>query len=354
MDGTQATPSIEERLGAVLNPEPVKDTPAPAKEPRAQAQPDGDEEAPTVAPVEDANEEVEAEQATADVKEDDGDDGAIEVSSLSDLMEHFEVNGEDLYNLTIPVNINGKTENVTLGEYRDSIHHAEEAKRFQSEAKAHREEAESFRRKVEEQYQGQLAQGAALVQALEQQALEQFQGVNWDELRHSDPSEWSAKRMEMESAKARIDRVKAEVSGKIQDYQTQTERQRNEFMQERLRKEHKAFTEAWPEMGDEKKATAEKAKLIGELRHRGFSDEDIGNAFDHRLLLMARDAMLWRESGSKADAAKKKVLKIGTKVIKPGARVSRDQQRQDARKPLRDKLRKSGHLNDAAALLSQG
>ena len=173
-------------------------------------------------------------------------------------------------------------------------------------------------------------------------------------MRENNPAVYSAKMVEYSNTKQQIDAVKRGVQEKIQGFQSEQKSMHEQAMQEHMRKEREALVAAWPEMADENKAQPEREALIGELKHRGFTDQEIGGASDHRLLLMARDAMRWRQSASKADAAKKKVVKIGKKVIKPGARQSRDEQRKDAQAPLRAKLKKSGHINDAVALLNQG
>lgn len=337
--------SIESRISAALAPveEPKEAVEAPTEAPE---QPTERAEAPEETRAETHEEEV--------VREDDGEvEEAIEVSSLSDLMEHLGVDPEDAYNITVPVTVNGKRQDVSLSEWKDSYVAAQEAKRHQEEARALREQIDNQKRQAEEQYQAQLAQGAALVESLKKQALERFQDIDWNELRQTDPSEWTAKRMELESAKAQVAQVEQNVRAKIQQYQAEQEQLRSQTFQEHLSKERQALVEAWPEMADESKAATERTALIDELKSRGFTDQEIGNAADHRILLMARDAMRWRQSAKNADVAKKKVIKIGKKVVKPGARQSQAEQRQEGLKPMRDKLRKSGDWKDAAALLSR-
>jgi dihydropteroate synthase len=68
---------------------------------------------------------------------------------------------------------------------------------------------------------------------------------------------------------------------------------------------------------------------------------------------MVRDAMRFREQAKQADVAKKKVIKIGKKVLTPGAAQTKAEKSSNKMKPLRDALRKSGKIEDAAALLSQ-
>ena len=94
------------------------------------------------------------------------------------------------------------------------------------------------------------------------------------------------------------------------------------------------------------------AAVVKDLKARGFSDTEIEGVSDHRVLLMARDAMRWRESASKTDAAKKKIVKIAKKTIRPGAKQTKDEQRTEALQPIRQRLKKTGDWKDAAELLS--
>lgn len=339
-----AKPSVEDRLAAHF---------APPEEPKevTREEPDAEPDVEAQATAQEPDEAPEQEATEVDATDGDGDEEAITLSSLSDLTEHFELDPEDLYKLTVPVSINGKRQDVSLSEWKDSYVAVQEAQKQREEAKAAREALESQRAQAEEQYQAQLVQGAALVDALEKQALAQFDGINWGELRASDPSEWSAKMTELQNAKTQIESVKRGVQQKIQEFQNNQKTTQSQSLEEHLRKEREALYTAWPEMADENKAQPEREALMSELKHRGFTDQEIGQAYDHRILLLARDAMRWRQTASKADAAKKKVVKIGKKVIKPGARQTQAQQRKDAQIPLRNKLKKSGSIHDAVALL---
>ena len=51
--------------------------------------------------------------------------------------------------------------------------------------------------------------------------------------------------------------------------------------------------------------------------------------------------MLWDEHSAKGEAAKRKVLKIGKTVIKPGARQGKTEQVEQRDAKLRDQQRKS-------------
>ena len=182
METQEAPKSIEDRLAAHFAP-PEPETPA---DPETQEVEAADDSPASV--DDDAQEVVASEAPDGDATDGDGDEEAITLSSLSDLTEHFEIDPEDLYNLTVPVSINGKRQDVSLSEWKDSYVAVQEAQRQREEVKAAREAIEAQKAQAEQQYQAQLVQGAALVDALEKQALSQFEGVNWNELKENDPA----------------------------------------------------------------------------------------------------------------------------------------------------------------------
>ena len=333
--------SIEQRIHNLSAP-PEE---APAEAP--QEAPEEDQEAAETEERQEAAPEEEAGEESGEESED-----VVEISSLADLTEHLGITADDLYALAVPATVNGKRADVTLSELKDSYVASAEAKRIQEEAKTLRESIQEQQRTSEERYKAQLAQAAALVEDLEKSALSRFEGVNWNELRQSDPSEWAALKTEYEQTRQALDARKRNVAQGIQQYQQQMQAQQKQALDQHLAKEREALMTAWPEMAGEK-GEAVRTALVKDLKARGFSDAEIEGVSDHRVLLMARDAMRWRESASKTDAAKKKIVKIAKKTIRPGAKQAKSEQQQDSLRAARAQLKKTGHHADAAALISR-
>ena len=101
---------------------------------------------------------------------------------------------------------------------------------------------------------------------------------------------------------------------------------------------------------DSEKAMAEKTKLVGYLTREGFAQNDVLGASDHRLIVMARKAMLFDELQVSSKAAMKKVAAL-PKVMKPGASKPQSQVSTEKLQQARARLQKSGSLDDAFALL---
>ena len=325
----------EQRIHDLMNP--PEDQPA-AEEPEA-TQPEAAEESPALdseAPAKDGDSETDAESIT--------------VSSLTELMENIGADASQMYDLTIPVTINGRKQDIPLSEVKDSIRASKEAARYQEESKAARDSARQFQEQAEEAVKQQLAQAHQLAQGLDAMYLAPFSRVNWEQLRAEDPAEFAAKRQEYVDTREAVAQEKARVVQSIEQFKANADSATAQKNAELLAREQQALHEKWPEMASEK-GDAERSALVEFLKSDGFTDVEIGSETDHRRLLLARDAMRYRSQAKEASATKKRVIKIGKTVLTPSATKTKAQKSASRDQPLREALRKSGKIDDAAALL---
>src|SRR5262245_5665625 len=117
------------------------------------------------------------------------------------------------------------------------------------------------------------------------------------------------------------------------------------------------FLEKAPEFSD-LKVMAEATQHAGELlKDLGFTDAELGRLWngqavvslrDHRMQLLMRDGVKYREALGKAKAAQQRPV---PHVQRPGPAPARDADADDKVRTLNDRLTTSGTLRDAAALL---
>lgn len=106
--------------------------------------------------------------------------------------------------------------------------------------------------------------------------------------------------------------------------QTQQESERQQLMSRRLQSEQEQLLAKLPEWKDAGKAQAEQAALKEYLSTVGFSPEEIAQVQDHRGVLMAREAMLYRKMvAEQKSLAEKKVAAAPPRAIKPGVQQER-------------------------------
>jgi len=114
--------------------------------------------------------------------------------------------------------------------------------------------------------------------------------------------------------------------------------------------EQRLMLEKIPEWADSDVQAEEQRKLVEFGKSVGFSDDDLNTLYDHRQLVVLRDAMRYNEltKGEKVAEAKSK---IGS--ARGGSKKTVRQTRSRKQKAQRQKLRQSGKVEDAAALMGQ-
>lgn len=333
---TEAAEQIANLSDDVFGDEPEKPakkrTPPPAApegadEDESESEEDGDEpEAP-----EDADEEQEEEQ--------DEDDDSAE--------DEDEEESEDEEEALIPVPVDGKIEKLTLEELKKGYSRTKVFTQRTQEAADARKAAEALRAEVEQE-RAIVAQVAADLRA----RLEKTeQEPDWDNLRETDPVEWSIQRQIWTDKKAereRLTNVERELQRRNQEAQAAR-------FQETLTKERESLFEKVPEWKEKpelatKELTKIRTLMVSEL---GFTEEEADQVYDHRAVLALRDAVRFRELIKRqAKLAKEgKPAKVVEKVLTPGNGKSKMGAAAE-RKQAMQTLRKTGSTKDAARAIS--
>lgn len=295
------------------------------------------------------NEAEEVEAAEAETPSDEETE-EVPISSFDELVEHNEWDPEWAKQLRVQAKVDGETRAVPLSDLVKSYQLTEAAEKRLEEAKT---KAKSLNQELAEQKQAieqQYATAAELIKHAEKMLDTDSKGINWSELRENDPAEYSAKKTEMAERRQRLEEMKRDASSKWREQMEKAQQEAQAQHQERLKAEHEALIEKVPEWRDEEKAKVEKGELAKYLMSQGFSEQDVASAADHRLILMARKAMLFDKRSTESKAALKKVAKI-PKVMKPGTPKPKEQQTREQQEKARQRLRKSGSVDDAFALL---
>lgn len=118
-----------------------------------------------------------------------------------------------------------------------------------------------------------------------------------------------------------------------------------------LANQEKALVEKWPELGqDIPKGRQMIADVKNGLRDQyGYSEDELNMLMDHRAILIAKDALAYRQQQSASKKVQAK-LKAKPKVAKPGAKQSKGQAQTDRLSKKVTRLKKSGHHRDAASV----
>lgn len=292
---------LERFLSADEAPEPQA-TPAPTeqREPEQAGAPTETDSEPADVPKPDS--ETPNEYHLSDIAKLLGaDESTLDVDDDGNVMVRTKIDGQE-----------GKAKFADLVKSYQLQGHVDKQVREAAEMrKAAQEQAAAVQQQA--QIQQQLVGQIADVKAVEAE-LGKYNAINWRDLYDSDPA--TAAKLDhqyRELQQQHAQKVEA-VNQAHQQIQQQSEQQR----QVTLVEERKALLKAVPEWTDDARAAKDKEAILADLKSRGYSERDLQNLSDHKAVLLARDAWLYRQQQTANKAAEKQV-RAAPKIIKPGA-----------------------------------
>ena len=283
--------------------------------------------------VEDSDDSDDAEDADEDEDEDEyeGDEGEIDSEELDDQAE------TKLY----PVKIDGEIVNVTLSDLTKGYG----GDQFNQKNMRHNAEQRKLMEEAFNNLNQQRAQLDQQAQHLNQNGLVAKPVAPSRELFTNDPLGYLDADLEYR------DNVK-----KYQNEQNQLQHNRQELQkaqaevnQANLQNQQEELKRLIPDFADAKKATKLKNSLIEHGKKRNFTEAELSSVVDARTMHVLHESMLWRQSlEGKSDVKAK--LKKARPLMKAGVKKTGESANKVEQK-LMSKLKKSGSINDAAALL---
>jgi len=350
---TEASGSVEtaaEAFGSLLEQEP-EFAPEPKEAPEARE--DVSEESLDSEQSDDTEDEIVESEASDEESEGVSYDSESESEEttkferLSELAEALEMPlDEFMASIKTTRKVNGEEQEVTLQELLNG--NMMEADYRQKTATL----AEQ-RRAFEEQAQAKLqelndkAQSALDVTALlENQLVEEYNSVNWDEIRRESPAEYAALQQDYQSRAAALQNMRDQATQNAEFVRKETLEKQVEIHQKILQEEGAKLIEAIPEWMDKDKAQKGKSEIAAYLKGYGFGDQELNNLIDHRSVVLARKAMLYDQMNKTAKVAEKKVSKL-PKILKPGAKRGKAEIQSAKRSEQIKRLQKTGHINEA-------
>ena len=188
------------------------------------------------------------------------------------------------------------------------------------EAAELKKQAQEFAQQVQQQTQ---VQQAVVGKMAEAKAIEaeyaQYAGVNLEALWDSDPVQAGKINQRMLTLQTAYQQKMGEINQATQQIKQTQEHQSAASLQ----MERQALLKACPEWSSEATATKEKQAIAADLKARGYTDADIQGLSDHKAVLLARDAMLYRQMKAQNTTTEKQVRQA-PKIIKPGSTASRN------------------------------
>lgn len=290
---------------------------------------DSDEESPVAVEEETEADEVEVEEVEASAEEEETEESEEEESESDEDDEESESTREDA----------DQADDAPLAEMEKRLQ-ADYTKKTQAAAEA-RKQAEAEReqtRQVREQYLG-------TIQALQEHLTTKEPPKPDPALRQSNPAEYAAQvadrqQWEADRAAAAQERQRIEAE-QAEEFQT--------TLRERLAEEQAKLAAALPEFADPAKGPEVKKALATYATNLGFTEQDLANVYDHRLVLLLDKARRYDALQEKAAPVLKKAKEAP--VLKPGHRESTSPNKGKRKRvqAAENRLRQTGRPEDAAA-----
>lgn len=221
---------------------------------------------------------------------------------------------------TFTVKVNGEERQVPLPELLKGYSRTEDYKAKTAAVAEERRTLEAqkatFESDLRAQYANQLEEATSLF-AQYDPVLQEAQRIDWATLKTQDPAAYVQAQDAVEARLTAIQEMRqraAQARGQAHQHQQQ------QAEQERAQRFDAAADEivkAMPELADEAKFATFASDAIGHLRGEGFTQDEIGDFLDHRVLKVADDARKWRAhvAAQKALPEKKVVPKSAVKAL---------------------------------------
>lgn len=249
----------------------------------------------------------------------------------------------ELFELELDVDGKKEAKRLSLSELQKGyLRQQDYTRKTQEVARARAEAEAAVQQQIQQAQQAYQQQLMVVRQALIAQAAPELQNVDWNKLANEDPAEFVRLSAKAQQVQTSLQAVDAEMRQHAQQRQQHMQQALAQVVQESVQ----VLRNDIPEWSDTKYRDLMKAGID----EYGFTQEEIGNVYDARVIKMLHDAAQWRQLQKAKPAVEKKLVTV-PKVLKPG---TQNQQVNPAQKGLQEantRLRKSGKPDDFAALL---
>lgn len=289
----------------------------------------------------DTGKQDEDEQEAVDAAEEaDGDDQPEDAAEEEQDAEETE-DDEDVPAL-LTVKIDGKEQQLPVDEvvkgYQRNADYTRKTQEIAERRKAADSELESAKAEREHYRQN-------LARVIEMQQQSAPQEPNWVQLAQTDPTEYVRQHALWTQHKVRQSALEAEAA----QVQAKAEEEDARVAAEHRAAEKVKLFDAIPEWKDARKLKSDKAALEDFAVAVGFTAEDVSEVNDHRILVILRDAMLYRRglAARKAQGQTMPPQKLATPGVRDGGALKGVRAREMAT------FKQTGAVEDAAKLFER-
>ena len=297
--------------------------------------------------IEDSDSEEEVEEQTASEEEIE----QASYESLDDFAEALDTPLEELLTtIKAKVKVDGESSEITLDSL---IRDHQKSRHFLNKANQLAEDRRQFDAQVQErmqQFESSNAQSAFILNTLTEGINKQINSPAMQQLRQSNVAEWNAKRIAFDDQLKALEKLRSTAAAKYDATKQKLAEDRIARTAEQLQQEAQKLEEVIPNWNSD--VRQEITKFLMEDPDYQFDAQIVENISDHRYVRMAYEAMQYRKQLADADKTVKAVKKA-PKLLRPNKRPTPKAGEAKKVKAMRGRLKKSGDLKDAAALIER-
>ena len=254
-----------------------------------------------------------------------------ETSESEDIQENSE---EPIYTVTI----DGTDYEVTQDELIQGYQRNADYTRKTQELAAERQQSSDFVERSKKDVEQKIARLDELNKSAQVQLQQEYAQIDFEKLYDEDPVE-----------AARLEHKMRKKNEQLQQVQQQTNQLQMEEFQKYLDEQQKQLNIKVPEMNHPEKGTQFRKQMRDYLSNMGFKGQEIDSIYDHRYVMLVKDAMNYRNLQKAKPEIKKKAVNA-PKVVRGGVSKTKGQQLAEEKRQKLSTLRKTGKVTDAAKI----
>jgi hypothetical protein len=328
--GKDKTGTLEHAAKRLLN-EPSNEAPL-VEEPEQAAEPETEES-------------TEVEEVVSEDSQEESPEEFEEVEEAE--VEEPESEEEELAYYSVKVD--GEEMEVTLDELQSGY---QRQKDYTKKTQTLAEQRKSYEEKTAEleQLHQAFTHQATLANELLNRDLKKFESVDWEQLKADDPNGYVLKQIEVQDIRTK----QAELQQHAQRAYEHNQQVQNQALAQELEVQRKETLKLFPEWKDADKAAKGQQEMIAYAQGIGFTPEELGSIVKARDLMLINKAMKFDAlQETKKGISKKKVAPAIRKTVKKKGLAPKSASKIKSVADKKSKLRKSGSLKDAAALMME-
>jgi hypothetical protein len=281
-----------------------------------------------------------------EVSEDEVEAEESETSDNPETEEESEETGEEEGELYFTVKLDGEEYEVSAEELKSGYQRQKDYTKKTQQLAEQRKDYEVRTTELTEQYD-RFMQNASIADEVLNRDIKQFESVDWQSLKVNDPVGFVQKQIELNDVR----QLQAQLRQQAQLGWEHNQKVAAEEHSRLLERERKIALETFPEWKNQDKATAHQIKIVNYAKSLGFEDSELNAISRTRHLLILDKARKYDELQKTKSEITEKVKPTMRKLVKTKGTPAPGSAQKKASMESRDRLRKSGSIRDAAAIM---